>query len=277
MRHCASKISHRRSATGTAIGTDQIRIQAFGTAQDYIRWAVALEKLASSTLGESRSARSAGITESVRFIQLWTATNALYSRNQILQLVTNPHKDWGERKRFEELYAAARLVKSFEREVVDALTESLDIECNAIGIRRKIKKLKPPRNAPGRVQRPYNPSYKRNPAIGTHPLYKPRKEMSAVEYPTMWEVIDQKYSRPEDRQRPYSIGKTISEALAKGDWPRPTGPQLIYGARNWTVHGMLLTSFFRGSSAKYPAFIENIQLLLAAVLDRFARRVLPLV
>ena len=90
--------------------------------------------------------------------------------------------------------------------------------------------------------------------------------------PTMWEVIDQKYSRTQDRAQ--GIGKVIFVALAAGQLPTPDGPTLIYGARNWSVHGVLLTSFFRGSQQKYMTFIDNITLLLSAVLDGAARNLL---
>jgi hypothetical protein len=91
----------------------------------------------------------------------------------------------------------------------------------------------------------------------------------------MWEVIDQKYTRAVDRTR--GLGKEISLALNAKTLPNPDGPTLIYGARNWAVHGMLLTSFFRGSKQKYLTFIDNITLLLSLTLRGAAAKLAPII
>jgi hypothetical protein len=151
-------------------------------------------------------------------------------------------------KRFEVLYRFAGLAPAVESTCLDALNSLLSMECQTGGVQGELK------------------------ADGT---------------PTMWEVIYHKYMRSEDRRR--GIGKIIAHALdgarrrnarfapgGRVDNPPPaaTGPTLVYAARNWAVHGMLLTSFFRGSRQKYIRFIENITLLLSAVLDGAAQNFL---
>jgi hypothetical protein len=58
----------------------------FGTARDWIRWAVSLRDLKFQR-GEEKSSRKAGITEVVRFNQIWTAVNALFAKESILGVI----------------------------------------------------------------------------------------------------------------------------------------------------------------------------------------------
>jgi len=208
-----------------------------------------------STKSERNSARVQGIVESVRFNQMWTATNALFAKDSILTAASFPVPltsavKRNEVKRFEILYKFAALDSDLEKSCVETLNKLLSMECKADGI------------------------------VGI---------LRADNTPTMWEVIYRKYMRPEDRRRP--MGKAIATALDKAqtandqaletstprnNQPPPIvqGHDLIYAARNWAVHGMLLTSFFRGSHSKYTTFINNITLLLSAVLEGASRNFL---
>ncbi len=87
---------------------------------------------------------------------------------------------------------------------------------------------------------------------------------------TMWEVIFYKYIVP--NQRNMGIGRDIATALAAGHLPAPDLPTIIYGARNWNVHGVLISSSFRGSRQKHITFVESICLILSEVLTRAATK-----
>jgi len=265
--HCAREIEAKQNAGQMPQNRGKELRLALGTARDWLRWASALEDLRFSTKSERNSSRRNGLTECVRFTQMWAATNALFARDEVMNFAGLATSQ-SELVRFRRLYEAATLQPQFEHDRIEALHEILGSQCNADGVTRKINKPDP--RPIRKLPQPLFPIYVPNPKIAAHPKYKP--EPVAL-LPTMWEVIDQKYSRPKDREIPRSIGQHIAEALDTGDWPQPDGPMIIYGARNWTVHGMLLTSFFRGSKAKYPAFIDNINLLLAAVLDGFGQHI----
>ncbi|MCW1912118.1 hypothetical protein OJ996_00945 [Luteolibacter sp. GHJ8] len=253
---CASKVAAHKTSSGSLVPGEAEKLVGFGTARDWIRWAVALEDLKFSTRSETKSARGQGILESVRFNQMWTSANALFAKDSILTLAASvtsfPNSiQNSEAKRFEVLYQSAALDPTLESACVGNINSLLSMECRAdsmVGVLR---------------------------ADGT---------------PTMWEIIYHKYMRPEDRTRP--MGSAIGAALnaasvanaaaaAAGTKrvnhapPAIQGPALIYAARNWAVHGMLITSFFRGSHQKYITFINNITLLLAAVLEGASKNLLP--
>ena len=251
---CASRVSTLRTTSHPLLDDNERELCiGLGTARDWIRWATALEDLTFSTKSETLSARTQGITESVRFNQMWTATNALFAKDSILSIASAPlplskNVKGIEFKRFEVLYRFANIDTALERSCLDNLNALLSMECATPDVTGELK------------------------ADGT---------------PTMWEVIYHKYMRPEDRTR--SIGKTIGNAIAhaksehakitqasRKDQPSLSvdGPTLIYAARNWAVHGMLITSFFRGSKQKYISFIDNIALLLSAVLEGASKKLL---
>jgi hypothetical protein len=250
---CAAKVSARRTKSRPLTSTEKEVIIALGTARDWIRWAATLTDLKFSSKSESRSARLQGITESVRFNQLWTAANALFARDSVLAIALSPlslpsSKKLSEAKRFQLLYNFAGIEPCLQCSCLKNLNAVLSIECKADDLKGELK------------------------ADGT---------------PTMWEVIYSKYMRPEDRTR--TIGKLIGTAIEQAkaqngkvseadridqSLPSADGPTVIYAARNWAVHGMLLTSFFRGSKQKYITFIDNITLLLSAALEGAARNLL---
>ena len=222
---CAKQVRSRRAKPSKITHDEQEMVIGFGTACDWIRWARTLQDLKFWSKTEDKSARRAGVTESVRFTQMWTATNALFAKDSILELATLTRPlPTGEKNRFDVLYQFAAIDPSVDSKCLTTLYKLLGMYCDSAGVVS---------------------------AFG-----KP--------YPTMWEVIDQKYSRPEDRKK--GLGKVIRTALSSGHLPSPDGPTLIYGARNWTVHGMLLTSFFKGSRKKFLSFNANISFLLSAVL-----------
>ncbi len=237
------KIASRSTVGRSLTPNEKDQVLGLGTARDWIRWSAALKGIQFDTKSENGSGRRQGIVESLRFTQIWTGTNALFSRDSVLRVLGPPPRRDSEIDRFRIIYAGAGITASPEESsILQTLNGLLDMECNT---RDVAPMLTIPSSSP------------RNPNLAAQP------------YPTMWEVIYKKYLRPTDQAR--GIGKVIGHALASRRYPRPDGPTLIYGARNWTVHGMLLTSFFRGSEHKYRTFVDNINLLLASVLAGASR------
>lgn len=229
--NCAGKVAQRKNNPNPHSDDERELMIGCGTARDWVRWSVALYELKFSSKREQKSARHDGITESVRFNQMWTASNALFAKDSVLRLIQPTGAlPLDEKGRFKLLYDYAGIDPAIESQALRTLNDLLGMSCICDGV--------------------------------TSVLGRPD--------PTMWEVIDQKYSRPKDRTM--GIGRAISSALDAGILPNLDGPTLIYGARNWAVHGMLLTSFFRGSLQRYVIFSENITLLLAASLSGTARK-----
>lgn len=233
---CAKSVSSRKVHAGNLSPVDTELIVGLGTAQDWIRWATSLVDMQYGNRAERKSERKNSVTETVRFNMLWTATNSLFAKESILDIIspgaTHPTP---ELHRFKKLYEYADIDPNIESKCVDTVNGLLGMLCLSAGV------------------------------------------ISATgnKYPTMWEVIDAKYSRPKDRT--LGIGKLIHTAISAKTLPTPGGPEIIYGVRNWSVHGMLLTSFFRGSQQKYITFIDSITYLLALVLkgaaDKFVKAV----
>ncbi len=86
----------------------------------------------------------------------------------------------------------------------------------------------------------------------------------------MWEIIFYKYIVA--HQQTLGIGHRIATALANGASPYLDAPAIIYGARNWNIHGVLLSSSFRGTRRKYVVFMNSLMLLLSEVLARSAAK-----
>lgn len=224
--HCAALIKNRKTSGGQLSASEQDLLIGFGSAQDWLKWSSSLVSLQFKGRNIQRSGRIEGITESVRFSQMWTGTNTLFSCDPILKLIKKGELPTQELERFKLLYGSAAVDSTLETACLKALHDLLGMECKAEGLQ---------------------------PTLGLK-----------YTYPTMWEIIHHKYTRPEDHKR--GIGRVIATALKARTLPVIDGPTLIYGTRNWTVHGVLLTSFFRGSRQKYLTYIANIQLLLAAAL-----------
>ena len=257
LKRCADKISSRKTNTNRLSDVDREMLIGFGTAHDWIRWAVSLRDLQFQRR-EERSERKAGITEWVRFNQIWTATNALFAKESILKLIptfqsmtdaqkTNIVRNDG--KLFEQIYNFASVNQNLATDCLTKLNDLLSMRCAAQDIEGIFAEK----------TRAY--------PMPAYPKPKPKP------LPTMWEVICRKYLTPRDRLR--GLGKKIMTALQAQKMPTVDGPTLIYATRNWAVHGVLLTSFFRGSRFKFMIYIDNITLLLSAVVrgsaDKFFR------
>jgi hypothetical protein len=222
----------REQANGALTLAERTSQLSIGTAKDYIGWAEFMTHVEYQGNIERSSNRREGIAETLRFTQMWTAANALFAHDDVLRSAGGTVPfPKPEGDRFGALYNLAAIDGANEAASMQTLYQLLGMECKSVGLAPRL-------------------------GLGN---------------PTMWEVIDAKYSRPEDRAR--GIGKIIANAIASGNMPTPNGPTLIYGVRNWTVHGMLLTSFFRGSPQKYLTFINNITFLLAASLAGASQKI----
>ncbi len=230
-RSCARKLEQRRVAAKPLVAADREAQIGFGLCADWLRWAAALDDLDFSSASEQKSSRRAGLTESVRFNCMWTGTNALFAREPVLSLATQPAplaQLGGEESRFRVLYDFAQVPKPIIFAEQKLLNQLLRMECDA----------EPLAGVPNK------------------PFYM------------MWEIIFYKYIV--EPQRAQGIGRRIGMALADGACPYLDAPAIIYGARNWNVHGVPLSSSFRGTRRKYVAFMNSIMLVLSEVLARSA-------
>lgn len=83
--------------------------------------------------------------------------------------------------------------------------------------------------------------------------------------PTILEVIYFKYTVPAEQSR--GLGKKLLQAATTGNYSALDLPTLIYATRNWNIHGVLLSSSFRGTRKKFNLWIDTINVALARVLD----------
>jgi hypothetical protein len=83
--------------------------------------------------------------------------------------------------------------------------------------------------------------------------------------PTILEVIYFKYTVQAEQTR--GTGKKILNATVTGNYAALDLPTLIYATRNWNIHGVLLSSSFRGTQKKFDLWIDTINLALAQVLE----------
>jgi hypothetical protein len=92
--------------------------------------------------------------------------------------------------------------------------------------------------------------------------------------PKLFEVIYYKYTTASEQAR--GFGKKLAAASAAGTISSVDLPTIIYATRNWHVHGVLLSSSFRGPSKKFELYINTINKSLAEVLDGVGNHLLTL-
>jgi hypothetical protein len=83
--------------------------------------------------------------------------------------------------------------------------------------------------------------------------------------PTILEVIYFKYTVASEKK--YSLGKKLLHAATSKNYSDLDLPILIYATRNWNIHGVLLSSSFRGTRKKFNVWIDTINMSLAKVLE----------
>ena len=232
-RSCARKIEQRRVADKPLVPTDREMQIGFGVCADWQRWAATLDDLHFSSASEQRSSRAAGLTESVRFNCMWTGTNAVFARDSILSLAIQP---------------APLPPLGGEESRFRLLYDFAEVPKPIVFAEQKLlnQLLRMECEAEPLAGVPAKPSY------------------------MMWEIIFYKYTV--EPQRALGIGRKIGMALADGACPYLDAPAIIYGARNWNVHGVLLSSSFRGIRRKYVVFMNSIMLVLSEMLARSAAK-----
>jgi hypothetical protein len=83
--------------------------------------------------------------------------------------------------------------------------------------------------------------------------------------PTLLEVIYFKYTVPHEQSR--GLGKKLLQAATTTNYHALDLPTLIYATRNWNIHGVLLSSSFRGTRKKFNIWIDTVNIALAKVLE----------
>jgi hypothetical protein len=81
--------------------------------------------------------------------------------------------------------------------------------------------------------------------------------------PTLLEVIYFKYTVAHEQTR--GLGKKLLHAATSANYQALDLPILIYATRNWNIHGVLLSSSFRGTRKKFNIWIDTVNLALARV------------
>jgi hypothetical protein len=88
---------------------------------------------------------------------------------------------------------------------------------------------------------------------------------SANSTPTTLEVIYFKYTVAS--QQSFGVGKKLHRAATTKNYSGLDLPTLIYATRNWNIHGVLISSSFRGPVKKFNLWIDTVNSALAKVLE----------
>jgi hypothetical protein len=83
--------------------------------------------------------------------------------------------------------------------------------------------------------------------------------------PTILDVIYFKYTVTSEQTR--GLGRKLFQAVSTNNYGPLDLPTLIYATRNWNIHGVLLSSSFRGTRKKFNVWIDAINAALASVLE----------
>jgi len=82
---------------------------------------------------------------------------------------------------------------------------------------------------------------------------------------TTLDVIFSKYTVA--RHQKTGLGKKLSQATKTGNYGKLDLPTLIYATRNWNIHGVLISSSFRGPHKKFNVWIDTVNYALARILE----------
>jgi hypothetical protein len=86
---------------------------------------------------------------------------------------------------------------------------------------------------------------------------------------TTLDVIFHKYTVA--KQQKTSIGNKLSQAITTGSYSNLDLSTLIYATRNWNIHGVHISSSFRGPHKKFNVWIDTVNFALARVLEGSAK------
>lgn len=222
---CAQAIESNASGS-TLAPADYEKIIGFGMACDWLGWAKHFGAISYTDHRRSNSDRAHALNELTHFMFLWTATNALFARTEILHLL-DPSLSNGasELQRFRVL---------FNNSGVSAT--------DVAAMETKLHSLL---------------------ALPMHVQHFPWVAINNP--PTILEVIYFKYTVPSEQSR--GLGKKLLHAATTGNYSSLDLPTLIYATRNWNIHGVLLSSSFRGTRKKFDLWIDTINVALAHILN----------
>lgn len=88
---------------------------------------------------------------------------------------------------------------------------------------------------------------------------------TASVHPSVLEVIYYKHTVAD--QQALGFGKKMFEAISTNNYIKLDVPTLIYATRNWTIHGVLLSSSFRGTRRKFEVWMDTVNHALARTLE----------
>jgi len=181
--------------------------------------------MAYSDRKHSKSKRRYGLQELTRFTFMWTATNALFARPAVLNLLDSSLKAGAsELDRFRALLRVSGLppadASAFETKLHTLLDTEMQVE-----------------------QFPW--------ASGAGPV-------------RTLDVIYHKYTVATEQAR--GVGKKLGHAVTNRNYSGLDLATLIYATRNWNVHGVLITTSFRGPEQKFNLWIDTVNTALAKVL-----------
>ena len=206
------------------------RLIGIGIAQDWVGWARHLLALKYTKTKKDESDRAHGIAELTRFTFMWTAANALFARDSVLNLLhANANSIKSELSRYRVLFQSALVPDADQAQAIQTLHAILALEVKT-------------RDFPW---------------------------TTSSSPPTLVEIVYHKYTTSAERQR--GIGRELGRALADRSLVRLDLPLLIYATRNWNIHGVLLSSSFRGTRKKFDMWIDTTNRICAAVLEGCAR------
>ena len=221
---CAKAVQAKSLSTGWT-PVEYERIVGFGIARDWIGWAEHLVAIVYSDKGRAVSDRAYSLNELTRFTFLWTATNALFARPAILDILDRAAASkTSELDRFRVLYQYCGL----------SSVDARGFECTLHTLL----------------------------ALPMHVRHFPWRSVNTP--PTILEVIYYKYTVAHEQNR--GLGKKLLAAAISNNLGGLDLPTLIYATRNWNVHGVLLSSSFRGTRKKFNLWIDTVNLALANVL-----------
>ena len=96
-----------------------------GTCGDWVAWASRLRALDFATSIKRGSPRAKSYLEATRFTYVWTAANALFSRDRVLQRIAPGPLPSAELERFRVIYTAAQLSHAAEASYLAPLHTTL--------------------------------------------------------------------------------------------------------------------------------------------------------
>ncbi len=230
--HCAKSAEAKANPSGIT-PVEYERLIGLGMARDWLGWARDLQSSNYSNKKRSKSDRTHSLNELTRFTFMWTATNALFARSAVIELLdsTAPSKK-SELDRFRILFQHCGLPRTDARAIEHILHSLL--------------------------------------ALPMHVKHFPWSSVNKP--PTILEVIFFKYTVANEQSR--GLGKKLLQAATTNNYEALDLPTLIYATRNWNIHGVLLSSSFRGTRKKFNVWIDHINLALARVLDGSAEALL---